>query len=124
MEIPRRSRELAAKTGAATASAARAAGRGSAQAGRAAAKASGEAWEKMALGDKARKLSSEAGRGLGEVAGKTTAGVVDIAQAGSDRLRATIGDATTKLRPAPPLEPTPPPSGHDQLPPPPQAPTH
>src|SRR3546814_984168 len=74
MEIPRRSRELAAKTGAATASAARAAGRGSAQAGRAAAKASGEAWEKMALGDKARKLSSEAGRGLGEVAGKTKAG--------------------------------------------------
>src|SRR3546814_6396811 len=55
MEIPRRSRELAAKTGAATASAARAAGRGSAQAGRAAAKASGEAWEKMAIGDKARK---------------------------------------------------------------------
>src|SRR3546814_9040451 len=87
MEIPRRSRELAAKTGAATASAARAAGRGSAQAGRAAAKASGEAWEKMALGDKARKLSSEAGRGLGEVAGKTKAGVVDIAKGGSDSLR-------------------------------------
>ena len=87
MEIPRRSRELAARTGAATARAARAAGRGSAQAGRAAAKAGGEAWEKMALGDKARKLSSEAGRGLGEVAGKTRAGVVDIAKAGSESLR-------------------------------------
>src|SRR3546814_18985787 len=98
MEIPRRSRELAAKTGAATASAARAAGRGSAQAGRAAAKASGEAWEKMALGDKARKLSSEAGRGLGEVAGKTKKGVVDIAKAGSDSLLETIGDAAHKLR--------------------------
>src|SRR3546814_2619098 len=55
----------------------------------------------MALGDKARKLSSEAGRGLGEVAGKTKAGVVDIAKASSDSLREQLGDAATKLRPAP-----------------------
>ncbi|KGB53197.1 DSBA oxidoreductase [Sphingopyxis sp. LC81] len=115
MEIPRRSRELAAKTGALTMRAARAAGRGSAQAGRAAAKASGEAWEKMALGDKARKLSSEAGRGLGEVAGKTKAGVVDIAKAGGESLRDGIGDAASKLRPAPREELAPPPSGLEQL---------
>lgn len=115
MEIPRRSRELAAKTGAATARAARAAGRGSAQAGRAAAKASGEAWDKMALGDKARKLSSDAGRGLGEVAGKTRAGVVDIARASGESLRDGIGDAASKLRPAPREELAPPPSGLEQL---------
>lgn len=115
MEIPRRSREFAAKTGALTARAARAAGRGSAQAGRAAAKASGEAWDKMALGDKARKLSSEAGRGLGEVAGKTKAGVVDIAKASGESLRDGIGDAASKLLPAPREEPAPPPSGLEQL---------
>lgn len=115
MEIPRRSRELAAKTGALTARAARAAGRGSAQAGRAAARAGGDAWEKMALGDKARKLSSEAGRGIGEVAGKTKAGVVDIAKAGSESLREGIGDAASKLRPAPREELAPPPSGLEQL---------
>ncbi len=115
MEIPRRSRELAAKTGAATARAARAVGRGSAQAGRAAARASGEAWEKMALGDKVAKLSSEAGRGLGEVAGKTKAGVVDIAKASGESLRDGIGDAASKLRPAPREELAPPPSGLEQL---------
>jgi len=115
MEIPRRSRELAAKTGALTARTARAAGRGSAQAGRAAAKASSEAWDKMALGDKARKLSSEAGRGLGEVAEKTKAGVVDIAKASSESLRDGIGDAASKLRPAPREELAPPPSGLEQL---------
>ena len=115
MEIPRRSRELAAKTGALTARTARAAGRGSAQAGRAAAKVSGEAWDKMALGDKARKLSSEAGRGLGEVAEKTKAGVVDIAKASGESLRDGIGDASSKLRPAPREELAPPPSGLEQL---------
>ena len=115
MEIPRRSRELAAKTGALTARTARAAGRGSAQAGRAAAKVSGEAWDKMALGDKARKLSSEAGRGLGEVAEKTKAGVVDIAKASGESLRDGIGDAASKLRPAPREELPPPPSGLEQL---------
>ena len=115
MEIPRRSRELAAKTGAVTTRAARAAGRGSAKAGRAAAKASGDAWEKMALGDKARKLSSDAGRGLGEVAGKTRAGVVDIAKASGESLREQLGDAATKLRPAPREEMAPPPSGLEQL---------
>jgi len=115
MEIPRRSRELAAKTGALTARTARAAGRGSAQAGRAAAKAGGEVWDKMALGDKARKLSSEAGRGLGEVAEKTKAGVVDIAKASGESLRDGIGDAASKLRPAPREELAPPPSGLEQL---------
>ena len=115
MEIPRRASELAAKTGALTASAARAAGRGSAQASRAAAKASGEAWDKMALGDKVAKLSSEAGRGLGEVAGKTKAGVVDIAKSSGESLRDGIGDAASKLRPAPREELAPPPSGLEQL---------
>lgn len=115
MEIPRRARELAVKTGAVTARAARAAGRGSAQASRAAAKASGEAWDRMALGDKVAKLSSEAGRGLGEVADKTRAGVVDIAKTGSESIRDSIGDAATKLRPAPREELAPPPSGLEQL---------
>jgi len=115
MEIPRRSRELAAKAGALTARVARAAGRGSAQAGRAAAKASGEAWDKMALGDKMAKLSSEAGRGLGEVADKTRAGVVDIARASGENIREQLGDAASKLRPAPREEPAPPPSGLEQL---------
>ena len=115
MEIPRRSRELAAKGGALTARTARAVGRGSALAGRSAAKASGEAWDKMALGDKARKLSSEAGRGIGEVAGKTKAGVVDIAKAGTESLRDGIGEAATRLRPAPREELAPPPSGLEQL---------
>jgi protein-disulfide isomerase len=114
MEIPRHSREFAAKAGDATLRAARAAGRGSVQAGRAAARASAAAWDKMALGDKARKLSSEAGRGLGEVAGKTRAGVVDIAKAGSETLREQLGDAATRLRPAR-EELAPPPSGLEQL---------
>lgn len=115
MEIPRRSRELAAKTGALTARAARAVGRGLAQAGRAAARTSGAAWDKMALGDKARKLSSEAGRGIGEVAGKTRAGVGQIAKAGSESIREQLGGAATKLRPAPREEMMPPPSGLEQL---------
>src|SRR5690606_28177599 len=76
---------------------------------------SGAAWAKMALGDKARKLSSEAGRGLGEVAGKTKAGVVDIAKAGGESLREQLGDAAIKLRPAPREELAPPPSGLEQL---------
>ncbi len=111
MEIPRRSRELAAKAGALTARAARAAGKGSANASRAAAKASGDAWEKLALADKARKLSSEAGRGLGEVADKTKAGIGQVAKAGKDG----IGEAAVKLRPMPREELTPPPSGLEQL---------
>lgn len=115
MEIPRRTRELAAKTGALTARTLRTAGRGSAQAGRAAARASGEAWDKMALGDKVARLSSDAGRGLGEVAGKTKAGVVDIAKAGTESLREGIGEAATRLRPAPREELPPPASGLEQL---------
>lgn len=115
MEIPRRSRELAARTGTATARAARAAGRGSARVGRAAATTTGEIWTKMALGDKARKLSSDAGRGLGEVAGKTRSGVADLAKASGESLRGQLGDAATKLRPAPREEPVPPPSGLEQL---------
>jgi len=115
MEIPRRSRELAAKGGALTARAARAVGRGSAKAGRAAAKASGETWDKMALGDKARKLSSEAGRGLGEVADKAKAGIESAARAGSESLRDGIEEAANRLRPAPREELAPPPSGLEQL---------
>ena len=115
MEIPRRSRGFASKIGALSARGARAAGRGSALAGRAAAKASGEAWDKMALGEKARKLSSEAGRGLGEVADKTRTGVSHIAKAGTDSIRDSIGEAATKLRPAAREELAPPPSGLEQL---------
>lgn len=115
MEIPRRSREFAAKTGALTARAARATGRGSAQAGRAAAKASGEAWNRMALGDKVAKLSSDAGRGLGEVADKTRAGLGNVAKAGTESIRDSIGEAATKLRPAPREDAAPPPSGLEQL---------
>lgn len=111
MEIPRHSRTLAQKSGALTARAAKAVGRGSAKAGRAAADASGEAWDKLALGDKVAKLSGEAGRSIGEVAGKTKAGIGNVAKAGKD----SIGDAATKLRPAPREEPTLPPSGLDQL---------
>ena len=72
MEIPRRTRKMAAASAAALSRGARAVGRGSAKAGRAAAGASGQAWEKMALGDKVARLSSEAGRGIGEVADKAT----------------------------------------------------
>ena len=115
MEIPRRSRALAAKSGALTARAAKAVGRSSAKASRAAAKASGEAWDKMALGDKAQKLSSDAARGLGEVAGKTRAGIGQVAKAGTESLREQIGDAATKLRPAPREDAPPPPSGLEQL---------
>lgn len=115
MEIPRRSREAAAKAGALTASTARAIGRGSAHAGRAVVRSSGDAWHKMALGDKARKLSSDAGRGLGEVADKTRTGMGNIAKAGSNSIRDSIGEAATKLRPSPREDLTPPPSGLDQL---------
>lgn len=115
MEIPRRASELTARTGALTAQAARAIGRGTAQVGRATATASSAAWDKMALGDKARKLSSDAGRGLGEVAERTKTGVGQIAKAGSDSIRGSIGDAATKLRPSPREELTPPPSGLEQL---------
>lgn len=111
MEIPRRSRELAHKSAAVTAHTARAVGHGSANAGRAAAKAGGEAWDKLALGDKVARLSSEAGRGLGEVADKTKTGLGDIARAGKDG----IGEAASKLRPAPREELAPPPSGLEQL---------
>jgi protein-disulfide isomerase len=115
MEIPRRSRELAAKTGALTARAARAVGKGSAKASRAAAKASGDAWERMALGDKVARLSSNAGRGLGEVADKTKAGLGNVAKASSESIKESLGEAATKLRPAPREELTPPVSGLEQL---------
>ena len=111
MEIPRRSRELAAKTGELTARAARAVGRGSAKASRAAARASAAAWDKMAIGDKVSRLSREAGRGLGEVADKAKAGIGNAARAGGETIRDGIGGAATKLRPAPREELAPPPSG-------------
>lgn len=115
LEIPRHARTLARKTGALTARAARAVGRGSAQATRSVAKASDEAWEKLALPQKLSKLSSDAGRGIGEVAGKTKAGIGNAARAGTDSLRDSIGEAATKLRPTPREEPAPPPSGLEQL---------
>nr|WP_246427084.1 thioredoxin domain-containing protein [Sphingopyxis panaciterrulae] len=111
MEIPRRSRETAAATGRLVAKGAGAIGRGSAGAARTAAAASGKAWTKLALGDRVARLSSEAGRGLGEVADKTKAGLGQVARAGKDG----IGEAATKLRPAPREEAPPPPSGLDQL---------
>ncbi len=110
MEIPRRSRAAAAVTASAVANGARTLGLASTKAARAAAATSSRAWEKMALGDKARKLSSEAGRGLGEVAGKTRAGLAEVAKAGKDGL----GEAATKLRPMR-EETAPPPSGLEQL---------
>ncbi len=115
MEIPRRARSVARKTGALTARAAHAVGRESAKAGRAATRATGEAWDKMALGDKVSKLSSDAGRGLGEVAGKTRAGIGHAARAGTESIRDSIGEAATKLRPAARQDLAPPPSGLDQL---------
>src|SRR3546814_16146172 len=54
----------------------------------------------MALGDKVARLSSEAGRGLGQ-----------IARAGKDG----IGEAATKLRPAQREEAAAPPAGLEQL---------
>ncbi len=114
MEIPRRTREGAAKIAAATTRAAGAAGRTSASAARTAAQAGGAAWDRLALGDKARKLSSEAGRGLGEVAGKTKAGVGQIARSGSESIKGSLGEAATRLRPAPRAEDAPP-SGLEQL---------
>lgn len=114
MEIPRRTRDFAQRSGRGAARAAHAVGRGSAKAARSAASASGEAWSKMALGDKVAKISSEAGRGIGEVAGKTKAGIGQVAgqvaRAGKDG----IGDAANKLRPAA-EELAPPPSGLEQL---------
>jgi protein-disulfide isomerase len=115
MEIPRRSRDLAKRAGDLTVRAARAVGRGSAKASRAAARASGEAWDKLALGDKVSRLSSEAGRGLGEVADKAKAGLGNAAKAGGETIRDGIGGAATRLRPAPREEPPPPPSGLEQL---------
>jgi len=115
MEIPRRSRELAARSGVLAGRTARAIGRGSARAGRAAAAASSSLWQKMALGEKVAKLSSEAGRGIGEVADKTKAGVGSIAKAGTETIRGSIGEAATKLRPSPREELAPPPSGLEQL---------
>lgn len=110
MEIPRRSRALAQRSGAAIGRAARAVGRGSAKAGRTAAQAGGNAWDKMALGERVARISDEAGRGIGEVAGKTKARIGEVAKAGKDG----IGEAAGKLRPAP-RDDTPPPSGLDQL---------
>ncbi|MBL8649024.1 MAG: thioredoxin domain-containing protein [Sphingopyxis sp.] len=111
MEIPRRSRELAGRAANATARAAKAAGRGTARGSAAAAEASARAWDKMALGEKVGKLSSDAQRGLGEVAGKAGDALGQAAKAGKD----SLGEAATKLRPAPREEAAPPPSGLEQL---------
>ena len=60
-------------------------------------------------------MSSEAGRGLGEVADKAKAGLGNAARAGGETIRDGIGGAATRLRPAPREEPVPPPSGLEQL---------
>jgi protein-disulfide isomerase len=111
MEIPRRSRDLAGRTADATARAARALGRGTARGSSAAAAASAKAWDKMALGEKVGKLSSDAQRGLGDVAGKAGEALGQAARAGKD----SLGEAATKLRPAPRAEAEPPVSGLEQL---------
>ena len=111
MEIPRRSRELAGRTADATARAAKAFGRGTARGSSAAAAASAKAWDKMALGQKVGKLSSDAQRGLGDVAGKAGEALGQAARAGKD----SLGEAATKLRPAPRAEAEPPVSGLEQL---------
>ena len=111
MEIPRRSRELAGRTADATARAAKAFGRGTARGSSAAAAASAKAWDKMALGEKVGKLSSDAQRGLGDVAGKAGEALGQAARAGKD----SLGEAATKLRPAPRAEAEPPVSGLEQL---------
>ena len=100
MDIPHRSRAIARHGGALAAGTARTIGRGSGRAARALAETSGNAWQKLALGDKVARISSGAGRGIGQVA-----------RAGKDG----IGEATAKLRPAPRAEPAPPASGLEQL---------
>lgn len=100
LEIPRRSRAFARRSGALAAESAQAIGRGSARTARAVADAGGRAWNRLALGDRVAKISSEAGRGIGHVA-----------KAGKDG----IGEATAKLRPTPREEAAPPPSGLEQL---------
>lgn len=113
MEIPRRSKNLAKRSGTAAAVATRAAAQGTAKASKASASKSREVWQKMALGDKVSKLGSEAGRGLSDIADKTKSGLGQVARAGKDSLEETAG----KLRPAPREEVSiaPPPSGLEQL---------
>jgi len=111
MEIPRRSRELAGRTADGTARTVKALGRGTAKGSRATAAASAALWQKIALGEKVSKLSSEAQRGLGDVAGKAGEALGQAAQAGKD----SLGDAASKLRPAPREDAPPPPSGLEQL---------
>lgn len=113
LEIPRRSKILAKRSGTAAAAATRAAAQGTAKASKASAEKSREVWQKMALGDKVSKLGSDAGRGLSEMADKTKSGIGQVAKAGKDSLEETAG----KLRPAPREAEimAPPPSGLDQL---------
>jgi predicted DsbA family dithiol-disulfide isomerase len=115
MEIPRRSRELAGKTADATARAAKALGRGTVRGGAAAGAASARAWEKMALGKKVGKLSSDAQRGLGDVAGKVAGKAGEALGQAAKAGKESLGEAATKLRPAPRTEAEPPASGLEQL---------
>lgn len=120
LEIPRRSKELVRRSGVvaavATRSAAeatRTAAEGTAKASKASAAKSKEIWEKMALAEKVGKISTEAGRGLSDMADKTKSGLGQVAKAGKESLSETAG----KLRSAPQDEalPPPPPSGLEQL---------
>ncbi len=120
MEIPRRTKDLARRSGAAAAEATRtaaeatrAAAEETAKASKASAAKSKEIWEKMALADKVGKMTSEAGRGLTDMADKTKQSLGQVARASKE----TIDETAEKLRPHPREEEAPPPplSGLEQL---------
>ncbi|MCC2601191.1 DsbA family protein [Sphingopyxis yananensis] len=120
MEIPRRTKDLARRSGAAAAEATRTAAEatrtaaeGTAKASKASAAKSKEIWEKMALADKVGNIASEAGRGLTDMADKTKQSLGQVARAGKE----TLEDTAEKLRPQRSEEeaPTPPLSGLEQL---------
>lgn len=120
MEIPRRTKELARRSGVAAAEATRTAAQATrtaaeetAKASKASAAKSKEIWEKMALADKVGKMTSEASRGLSDMADKTKSSLGQAARAGKE----TLGETAEKLRPHPreTETPAPPPSGLEQL---------
>ncbi|WP_052071858.1 DsbA family protein [Sphingopyxis sp. MWB1] len=111
LEIPRRSRVAAARSAALTKAAAAATARGTAKAARASGAASRSLWTRMALPEHVARLSEKAGVKIGSAAEKTRSGLGQVAR----DAREGLGEAATKLRPAAPEEPVPPPSGLEQL---------
>lgn len=113
LEIPRKTKKLVRKSSAAAAEATRAAAQGTAKVSKVSAEKSAEVWKKAALADKMNKLSSEAGRGISEIADKTKSGLGQVAKASKETLSETAG----KLRPVHREEEDlpPPPSGLEQL---------